>query len=48
MSQVVGAGSWVLNLLQHGLSFDWAAGPPPPPPPYMEPNNRSALDNLDS
>ncbi len=45
MSQVVGAGSWVLTLLQHGLSCDWAAGSPPP---YMEPNNRSALDNLDS
>ena len=41
---VIGAGSWHKNLLAHGLTFRWKNLPPPP---YREPNNRSALDNMD-
>jgi hypothetical protein len=45
MRQIIGAGDWVLNLLQNGLIFDWLSSPPTS---YMEPNNRSALSNMDS
>ncbi len=45
MRQIIGAGDWVLNLLQNGLVFDW---PSSPPTPYAEPNNRSAASNIDS
>jgi hypothetical protein len=38
------AGSWHRQLLEKGLLFTWSG---PPPPPYHEPNNKSALDNLD-
>jgi hypothetical protein len=45
MSEVIGAGSWVLDLLREGLSFDWRMNPPSH---YREKNNKSGLDNLAS
>lgn len=45
MREIIGAGSWVLTLLEEGLSFDWMAGPPTA---YMERNNKSATTNMES
>ncbi len=43
LRDIVGAGDWVLNLLSHGLAFDWSTGPPAA---YVEPNNKSATTNM--
>jgi hypothetical protein len=43
LRDIVGAGDWVINLLSHGLAFDWATGPPTA---YVEPNNKSATTNM--
>jgi len=45
MQDIIGAGEWVLHLLSEGLSFDWLSSPPSA---YAEPNNKSALSNIDS
>ena len=42
-TDVLGAGTWHADILRHGLSFDWIAGPPSS---YCEPNNKSALSHL--
>jgi hypothetical protein len=28
LRDIVSGGDWVLNLLSHGLAFDWSTGPP--------------------
>jgi hypothetical protein len=43
LRDIVGAGDWVINLLSHGLAFDWSTGPPTA---YVEPNNKSAMRNM--
>jgi hypothetical protein len=45
MRQIIGAGDWVLNLLQKGLVFDWQSSLPTS---YTEPNNKSATSNMES
>ena len=42
-TDVLGAGSWHRNILEHGLVFDWFHSAPFR---YCEPNNKSATENL--
>ena len=44
MREVVGADSWVLDILRQGVKLDWAASPPEN---YSEQNNRSALKDME-
>lgn len=44
MQEVIGAESWVLDILRFGVKLDFAA---PPPESYTEPNNKSAQRDIE-
>ncbi len=44
MREVIGAESWVLDILRYGVKLDFAALPPES---YTEPNNKSAQRNME-